>query len=362
MRKGGNKAKVKFASLLLTGVLVASFGQPAFALEGSKKVRVDYNNIKISLDGKLVSPSDANGNYVEPFAINGTTYLPVRAVGNAMGLSVGWDPNTNTVILNSGGQSSSATGAIPSESNPRSETQMLSYNNIKINLDGQNVIPMNAANEPVEPFAINGTTYLPVRGIASVLGLLVNWDAGTQTVVLTTREYSASQAGASGVPGVPDGWLIYNTGNLVTLLKAALSGHVIYSNGYYWCSPEYAASIGNENVISIVDTSDGDAPQYGDILGPNTVVTPSTGENLSGWVSPKSLNKVVSKIGIDKILSGQSALAEVSELEILQYCMPSIPDSFTVSPVAGTYDGIRVRVENGKILINEDDLKAKGFM
>lgn len=36
--------------------------------------------LKITLDGKEITPTDANGAAVEPFAISGTTYLPVRAV------------------------------------------------------------------------------------------------------------------------------------------------------------------------------------------------------------------------------------------------------------------------------------------
>ena len=42
---------------------------------------------------------DANGNYVEPFIIDGTTYLPVRGIASALGLNVGWDGATKTVLL-----------------------------------------------------------------------------------------------------------------------------------------------------------------------------------------------------------------------------------------------------------------------
>ena len=38
---------------------------------------------------------------VEPFAISGTAYLPVRVISNALGLDVGWDAGTSTVILSS---------------------------------------------------------------------------------------------------------------------------------------------------------------------------------------------------------------------------------------------------------------------
>ena len=47
-----------------------------------------YDNIKIFMDGEEVTPKDGNGQSVEPFIYNGTTYLPVRAVSNAIGKEV----------------------------------------------------------------------------------------------------------------------------------------------------------------------------------------------------------------------------------------------------------------------------------
>ena len=58
-----------------------------------------YNDIKIQLNGKAIELKDATGNKVEPFVIEGTTYLPVRAVGEALGLNVSWDGDTQTVKL-----------------------------------------------------------------------------------------------------------------------------------------------------------------------------------------------------------------------------------------------------------------------
>ncbi|NLD49657.1 MAG: cell wall-binding protein, partial [Clostridiaceae bacterium] len=49
-----------------------------------------YDNIKIYVDGILIHPRDGNGNSVEPFIYNGTTYLPVRAVSEALGKKVTW--------------------------------------------------------------------------------------------------------------------------------------------------------------------------------------------------------------------------------------------------------------------------------
>lgn len=81
------------ASLLFTMVFTA-FAEPI-----EKTIQVAYNNIKLYVDGKLVQPKDANGNRIEPFVYNGTTYLPVRAVSQALEKDVAWDGNTNSVYI-----------------------------------------------------------------------------------------------------------------------------------------------------------------------------------------------------------------------------------------------------------------------
>ncbi|WP_202621035.1 stalk domain-containing protein [Pseudoflavonifractor sp. 524-17] len=88
--------------ILLTLVCVGLISA-AGAAPYSKWAKLDYNSIKITLNGQTVIPRDANGNVVEPFAIDGVTYLPVRGVASALGMSVGWDAYTNTVQLVFGG-------------------------------------------------------------------------------------------------------------------------------------------------------------------------------------------------------------------------------------------------------------------
>lgn len=89
-----------FISGVLVTVVFFSMIGTAFATKGKRTVDIDYNDIRVTLDGQTVALVDANGNPVEPFAINGTTYLPVRAVADALGLEVGWEQETSTVILN----------------------------------------------------------------------------------------------------------------------------------------------------------------------------------------------------------------------------------------------------------------------
>lgn len=47
-----------------------------------------------------ITPKDTNGKVVEPFIVDGTTYLPIRAVSEALGKDVYWNGQTNTVYIN----------------------------------------------------------------------------------------------------------------------------------------------------------------------------------------------------------------------------------------------------------------------
>lgn len=87
-----------FVSGLAVATLVFGLGAPAFAAT-VRQLNASYSGIKITMDGKEIVPTDASGAVVEPFAVDGTTYLPVRAVANALGLGVQWDGATQTVKL-----------------------------------------------------------------------------------------------------------------------------------------------------------------------------------------------------------------------------------------------------------------------
>lgn len=63
------------------------------AANGTRNISATFRNIKIVVDGKQVSTS------AEPFIYNGTTYLPIRAVGEAVDKEVTWNAGTNTVYL-----------------------------------------------------------------------------------------------------------------------------------------------------------------------------------------------------------------------------------------------------------------------
>lgn len=103
MKKFRTLRAMKRTSILLFGILIGvllltSFGS-VFAASLTTTLDVTFKNIQLYVDGKLVTPKDASGNTVEPFISNGTTYLPVRAVADALGKDVTWDATTNSVII-----------------------------------------------------------------------------------------------------------------------------------------------------------------------------------------------------------------------------------------------------------------------
>lgn len=104
--KNQNRWKDMLAGALVV-TAVAGLAVPTLAATGSRNVRVDYSDIKLVVNGTTVTPKDSAGNVVEPFTIDGTTYLPVRAVANALGMDVSWNGSTNTVTITDKGTASS---------------------------------------------------------------------------------------------------------------------------------------------------------------------------------------------------------------------------------------------------------------
>lgn len=88
----------------VTGAEGAYYGLLLESLEAasltSKKVAATVRpDIKIVINGEAFTAKDANGNVIYPVIINGSTYLPVRSVAQAVGLNIGWDGSVRTVIM-----------------------------------------------------------------------------------------------------------------------------------------------------------------------------------------------------------------------------------------------------------------------
>ncbi len=89
---------VKGYAIGVMSALIA-VGGVAYATSGQRNIDVTYDNYKVYIDNTLADLTDANGTTVEPFVYNGTTYLPVRGVAQAMGAQVTYDGASRSVYI-----------------------------------------------------------------------------------------------------------------------------------------------------------------------------------------------------------------------------------------------------------------------
>jgi hypothetical protein len=102
-----------------------------------------------------------------PIIKNSRTLLPIRAIIESLGGTVGWDPNEKKVTVTLG----STTVEL-----------WISKNTAKVN--GVDTL-IDSSNSKVVPEIINGRTMLPLRFVAENLGCTVQWDGTTQTITIT---------------------------------------------------------------------------------------------------------------------------------------------------------------------------------
>ena len=86
-----------FVSGLLMTVLVLSMGLSVSAA-ANRTIQVE-DGIKITLNGSDMTPRDVTGKVVPVFLYEGTTYVPARAISEALGLNVSFNSATRTVVL-----------------------------------------------------------------------------------------------------------------------------------------------------------------------------------------------------------------------------------------------------------------------
>ncbi|MEF3245435.1 MAG: copper amine oxidase N-terminal domain-containing protein, partial [Caldisericaceae bacterium] len=101
-----------------------------------------------------------------PVIKNGRTLLPIRAIIESLGGSVGWDATEKKVAVSLG-----------------SKTIELWIGKSTAKVNGVNK-PIDKDNSKVVPEIINGRTMLPLRFVAESLGCDVQWDANTKTITI----------------------------------------------------------------------------------------------------------------------------------------------------------------------------------
>lgn len=57
------------------------------------------SGVKLYIDGKEVIPKDVNGNIKDIYIVNGTTYVPIRAVSDALQIPIVWSEKSNSIFI-----------------------------------------------------------------------------------------------------------------------------------------------------------------------------------------------------------------------------------------------------------------------
>lgn len=170
-------------------VLTAQTTQTAQAIQTAQaQLRPD---ISIVIDGVDTDFQTASGAAVYPILYNGSTYLPLRAIGEVMGKNVNWDEENKIITL-----SGTRTDTTTNKQNPAAETQNIQIQvrpDFTIVIDGTVQQFKTASGSVIYPVLYNGSTYLPLRAIGEIMNSQVGWDSQNKVVTLTSS-YTVTDA------------------------------------------------------------------------------------------------------------------------------------------------------------------------
>ncbi len=179
-------------------------------------------DVQIVIDGSARVFFNVNGQQLYPILYNGTTYLPVRAIGELMGKNVDWNESTKTVTLSGARATPAVSGTVEKDPAAKRVTVEL-RDDFTIVVDGVTRTFTDANGKRVYPLLCDGSTYLPVRAIGNLMGKSVDWDDAARAVILGAQSLVTDADTFSGQGQAPDG----QTADLVSVeaAKAAALAH-----------------------------------------------------------------------------------------------------------------------------------------
>ncbi|GAA0370932.1 copper amine oxidase N-terminal domain-containing protein [Bacillus horti] len=142
--------KKKITSLLVTTAVCASLTGTSFA--------TPTGNVDVLVNGESLHM------LVPPVIQQGRALVPVREISEALGYTVSWDRDTQTVYLN----------------NQNEVTNKYNSSNERIIING------NPIASEIPPQVINGRTMVPIRAISEATGANVQWDQQNRRVIVDT--------------------------------------------------------------------------------------------------------------------------------------------------------------------------------
>ena len=162
---------------LLCGAVTAASG----ARTVEARLRPD---VTVVIDGTARTFYNVQGQEVHPIGYAGTTYVPIRAIGELMDRNVNWDETTHTATIAGARTTPDATGT-PDTAARAGDITVSLRPDYTIIIDGTARTFRDANGQTVSPLLYNGSIYLPIRAIGEIMGKTVSWNGNTDTVTLT---------------------------------------------------------------------------------------------------------------------------------------------------------------------------------
>ena len=187
-----NKKTSRILSVSLAVALTATLVVPALADNLVRKNLEVDSGLGLYVDGKAVTPTDAAGKTVDIFAADGTTYLPVRAMSNALGAQVGYDAENYRVYVDTAPVDEKAADYLKEYFGIEPMTGTVSaavFNAALVKVFGEDAVKMNGD-----------------RLSAAIQAAVENCGLKELAAVYSAEKMQASTAGIAKVPADDDEW------------------------------------------------------------------------------------------------------------------------------------------------------------
>jgi hypothetical protein len=167
--------------MLLATVMLFAFTAGVVAAPAVQTITASLaNDFKFTLNGEAWTPKDADGSTMAPIVYNDRTYLPARAIAEALGITVGWDAETRTVIL---GEPAAPVEEEPVEEEPIEEEPIAPEAELAIEPTGSDYSKSAPADIPINITWGTATEITEITGSALGGAVKINPEADKHYVV-----------------------------------------------------------------------------------------------------------------------------------------------------------------------------------
>ena len=195
---------------LILGTSITSFAAISATSNGTRPVSTKVlayikPDLKVRFNDQALIFKDSTNQIIYPLVYRGSVYLPLRAISALIGEDIEWDNYSKTVFigktLNNPSKSKFKMGnqnAFQIISGSAISTTILPFldtvyikPDINIMYDFELKSLTDSDNQTIYPIIYNGSTYLPIRSVASLMHQPITWDNAAKTILIGTTTNSA---------------------------------------------------------------------------------------------------------------------------------------------------------------------------